>query len=142
MIRFGLFLFSFSLLLGSCDVRRSDRLADDQQQRIMEAMKDSTTVELIDSVHHFGTVKAGDTVQYSFRFRNTGLKPLIINEAHASCGCTVPEKPLKPVMPGETGFIRVSFNSQGRSGHQDKIITVQSNARPAFGQLRLTGEVE
>lgn len=126
----------------SCDVRRSDQLADDNLQRQTRAMQDSTQVQLIDSVYDFGTVTAGKIVEYSFRFKNTGQKPLVIADAHASCGCTVPEKPEQPILPGETGSIKVSFNSKDRTGHQDKIITVQSNARPAFGQLRLTGDVQ
>lgn len=135
-------LFISFLAISSCDVRRSDKLADDNLQRLKQAMQDSTTVQLIDSVYDFGTVQSGKMVEYSFRFKNTGRKPLVIADAQASCGCTVPEKPEKPIMPGETGFIKVSFNSKDRNGHQDKIITVQSNASPAFGQLRLTGEVQ
>lgn len=136
------FLFISALALPSCDVRRSDKLADDNLQRLEQAMQDSTTVQLIDSVYDFGTIQSGKMVEYSFRFKNTGQKPLVIADAQASCGCTVPEKPEKPIMPGETGYIKVSFNSKDRTGHQDKVITVQANARPVFGQLRLTGEVQ
>jgi Protein of unknown function (DUF1573) len=110
-------------------------------QKTEQALKDTTTVELTDTVYNFGTITEGDKVEYSFRFKNTGNKPLVISNAHASCGCTVPEKPEKPVMPGETSFIKVVFNSKGKSGHQEKTIFVSSNARPAFPELVLSGKV-
>ena len=65
----------------------------------------------------------------------------MIDRASASWGCTVREKPEKPVMPGDTGFIKVVFNSKGRVGLVDKNITVISNAKPEFPTLLLTGEV-
>jgi hypothetical protein len=136
-------LFFVALVaFASCDVRRRDKVSDeagireekaakeaelirkrvvnDSLDKVAAFLKDSTTVQLIDSVYNFGTITAGEKVNYSFRFKNTGNKALIITEAHASCGCTIPEKPEKPIMPGETGIIKVSFNSQGKMGHQEK----------------------
>jgi hypothetical protein len=66
----------------------------------------------------------------------------VIFEAHASCGCTVPEKPEQPILPGETGFIKVVFNSSGKKDHIDKDINVSSNVSPSFPVLKLTGEVK
>ena len=142
MIRFVLICLVSAMFLFSCDVRRKDRVADDAVQKMENALKDSTTVELIDRVYNFGTITEGDKVEYNFRFKNTGKKPLVISSASASCGCTVPEKPEKPVMPGETSFIKVVFNSKGKSGHQDKSIIVSSNAKPSFPDLLLSGEVK
>ena len=142
MIRFALICLVSIMFLFSCDVRRKDRVADDAVQKMENALKDSTTVELIDRVYNFGTITEGDKVEYNFRFKNTGKKPLVISSASASCGCTVPEKPEKPVMPGETSFIKVVFNSKGKSGHQDKSIIVSSNAKPSFPDLHLSGEVK
>lgn len=138
------FVFGCFLVISffSCDVRRKDKVADDQQQKIEQALKDSTTVQLIDTVYNFGTITEGESVTYSFKFKNTGTKPLVINSASASCGCTVPEKPEKPIMPGEIGFMKVVFNSRGKSGHQEKAIIVSSNAKPFFPDFKLTGEVK
>jgi len=61
-------------------------------------------------------VTEGEKVIYNYRFKNTGTKPLVIVEATASCGCTVPQKPEKPILPGETGFIKVVFDSKNRVG--------------------------
>lgn len=137
-------LIALIVVIISCDVRRKDKIADDSttsEKQIQKALHDSTTVQLIDSVYSFGKIKEGDKVTHSFTFKNTGNKPLIITEAHASCGCTVPEKPEKPIAPGETGVIKVVFNSSGKSGHQEKSITVNSNAKPHFTDLKLIGEV-
>jgi Protein of unknown function (DUF1573) len=130
-----------TLILISCDVRRKDKIADDVATQTAQALKDSTTVQIIDSAYNFGKVTDGEKVEYSYRFKNTGTKPLVIVNASASCGCTVPQKPEKPVLPGETGFIKVVFDSKGRVGNAHKTITVISNADPEFPQLILTGDV-
>ena len=125
----------------ACNPRNSDKVVDDKQKLTSEAVKDSTTVQIIDSLYNFGTIAEGEKVAYSFRFKNSGKKPLIIVNATASCGCTVPEKPEEPVMPGETGFIKVVFDSKGKPGHILKSITVTSNAYPPFNDLMLEGDV-
>jgi len=141
MKKYFLYFIAAVTFIG-CDVRRKDKVADDGLQRTEQALKDSTTVELIDKAYNFGTISEGEKVEYNFRFKNTGKKPLIITNASASCGCTVPEKPEKPVMPGETSFIKVVFNSKGKSGHQEKSIIVSSNVKPSFPDLVLSGEVK
>ena len=135
-----LFLF-ISATIFSCDVRRKDKIADDASTQKALALKDSTTVQIIDSAYNFGKVTDGEKVEYSYRFKNTGSKPLVIVNASASCGCTVPQKPEKPIMPGEIGFIKIVFDSKGRVGSAHKTITVISNANPEFIPLILTGEV-
>ena len=139
--------FSFLILLAgtvliSCDVRKNDKVVDDSVQQMEDAKKDTTTVQLIDSVYNFGTIAEGEKVTYSFRFKNSGAKPMVITNTSASCGCTVPEKPEKPIMPGETGSIKVVFNSKGKLGHNEKNITVMANTNPAFPLLVLTGDVK
>ena len=140
MKKFILFLLVSSILV-SCDVRKKDKIADDAAKKKELSLKDTTTVGIIDSAYNFGKVTDGEKVEYSYRFKNTGDKPLVITNATASCGCTVPQKPEKPILPGETGFIKVVFDSKGRVGSAHKTITVSSNARPGFPELLLTGEV-
>ena len=136
------FLFLLvSLLFISCDERRKDKISDDAEKQKELALKDSTTVEIIDAAYDFGKVMDGEKVEYSYRFKNTGTKPLVVVNASASCGCTVPQKPEKPIMPGEMGFIKIVFDSHGRIGTQHKNITITSNAKPGFPELLLTGEV-
>lgn len=129
------------LSLASCDVRRHDKQATNDPLHQQVEIKDPTSVQIIDSAYNFGKVTEGEIVEYSFRFKNTGNKPLIITNASASCGCTVPEKPEKPIEPGDTGFLKVKFNSDHRVGTVHKTVTVSSNAEPIFPELVLTGEV-
>lgn len=129
-------------VLFSCDIRNTKNKGDVQATNAGQQFTDSTTVQMIDSVYNFGKITDGAMVEYSYRFRNTGKRPLIVSSAVASCGCTVPEKPEEPIKPGETGFLKVVFNSKGRVGPVHKDITVTSNAYPKFPVLQLTGEVE
>ncbi|HEY2583853.1 MAG TPA: DUF1573 domain-containing protein [Mucilaginibacter sp.] len=92
--------------------------------------------------HDFGKINSGDKVTYDFKFTNTGKTPLIITDAVATCGCTKPEWPHTPVKPGENGNIHVTFNSAGKSGLQDKMITITANTNPAQNMVHLIGEVE
>ena len=132
----------FSCILFSCDIRKNESTADvHAAEAPVQEIKDSTTVQVIDSVYNFGKITDGEKVEYNFRFLNSGKNPLIISSVSASCGCTVPEKPEEPIMPGETGFIKVVFNSQGRVGNAHKDVTVRSNAYPNFPMLMLQGEV-
>ena len=137
-----LVVFGLSTLLFACNVRRNDKVVDDAVKQAAQAMLDTTAVQLIDSVYNFGKVTEGEKVTFNFRFKNIGAKALVITNTTASCGCTVPEKPEKPIMAGDTGFIKVVFNSKGKVGHNEKHITVTANTNPSFPMLLLTGEVE
>jgi len=92
--------------------------------------------------HDFGKIKTGDKVTYEFKFTNTGKSPLIVKDAIASCGCTKPEWPNKPIKPGESAAIKVTFNSLGKMGLQDKQITITANTNPAQNLVHLIGEVD
>lgn len=82
-------------------------------------------------VHNFGNVTAGEVVEYSFKFTNTGDKDLVIQKAEASCGCTVPEWPKEPIKPGESGYMKVKFDSHGRpEGYTEKELFIQANTDP------------
>lgn len=139
MIKFLLALL-VPVLLFSCDIRKQDARPGEKKEPAA-VFQDSTTVSMIDSVYDFGKVTDGDKVEFNYRFKNTGNHPLIVSSATASCGCTVPEKPEEPIKPGETGFIKVVFNSQGRVGVAHKEVQVISNAYPGFPILELKGEV-
>ena len=92
--------------------------------------------------HDFGKVSEGDgAVSHNFTFKNTGATPLIIQDVRTTCGCTTPEWTKQPILPGATGFIRVSYDVKGRPGAIDKTITVHSNSSPSTNNLRIIGEV-
>jgi hypothetical protein len=75
-----------------------------------------------------------------FEFKNTGNAPLVFNRIFSSCGCTIPKKPEKPVLPGESGEIQVNYDTK-RTGIFQKAITVKSNAKTPNIILRIKGEV-
>jgi hypothetical protein len=91
--------------------------------------------------YDFGKIKEGEKVHYDFKFTNTGKSPLIISNATATCGCTIPEWPKEPIKPGATGVIKVVFDSTGKSGMQDKVVTVTSNGNPVVNDVHLVGVV-
>ncbi len=99
------------------------------------------TVAFAETTHEFGTIDEGDVVEHTFTFTNTGDTPLIIQDAKASCGCTVPRKPEAPVAPGKTSEIQVRFNSQGKPGMQNKTITVTANTDPPTTRLFIKADV-
>jgi hypothetical protein len=88
---------------------------------------DLTTIQWLDSTKELGQINEGQIVNLSYRFKNTGTKPLVIKNATASCGCTVAERPEKPIAPGEEGVIKATFNSGGKVGHNSKDIYVYAN---------------
>jgi plastocyanin len=106
------------------------------------AAADKPVMKFEKETHDFGKIKQGDIVNYEFKFTNTGKSPLIITGAQASCGCTTPEWPKQPIKPGENGSIKVTFNSKGKMGLQDKQILVTANTSPAQNIVHLIGEVK
>ncbi|MFY0254260.1 DUF1573 domain-containing protein [Chitinophaga sp. 30R24] len=80
-----------------------------------------------EKVHNFGEIQEGEKVEYSFKFTNTGTSPLVIEDAISSCGCTVPEWPKAPIKPGQSGYMKVIFDSRGKSGYTEKEISVKIN---------------
>lgn len=98
-------------------------------------------VEFDEPTFDFGTVQSGEIVKHTYTFKNTGQGQLVIQNATASCGCTVPKFSRNPIPPGSKGEIIVEFNSENRSGSQSKTITVLANTTPSNIELTLTGTV-
>lgn len=89
-----------------------------------------TQIEWLDSLDkQLGKLAPGKEVEITWKFRNTGKNPLIIEHASASCGCTIPEKPEKPLAPGEEGMLKAKFNGSG-TGVIVKQIHVIANTTP------------
>ncbi len=89
----------------------------------------------------FGTVNEGETVKTTFTVTNTGKSDLVITNAQPSCGCTVPVWPKKPIAPGKTGEIQVSFNTSGKPNKQSKSITLTTNTEKGREVLKISGMV-
>lgn len=89
----------------------------------------------------FGQITDGEKVSHDFKFTNIGKSPLIITSATATCGCTVPDYPKEPVAPGAEGIIKVVFDSAGKLGMQNKVVTITANTVPEITQLNILGNV-
>lgn len=95
------------------------------------------------TTHDFGTFAENDAVvTCTFKFKNSGDAPLVIHQAVASCGCTVPEYTKEPIKPGATGEVKVTYNGTGRfPGKFRKTITIHSNADNDLVRLYIRGEM-
>ncbi|KAA2239690.1 DUF1573 domain-containing protein [Chitinophaga agrisoli] len=135
MKRLFYILISAGLFITACNTQAAK---DNSQQTASAAPGDSTQVypemTFEQTVHNFGTIKQGEKVEYAFKFTNTGKKDLIIQDAIASCGCTVPEWPKEPIKPGESAFMKVVFDSHGKQGFTEKEISIKANTNPPFLQ--------
>lgn len=100
-------------------------------EKALEDSANYTTIQWLDSTFRdLGKVTEGQIVEISWRFKNTGNKPLIIVNTSASCGCTVAEKPEQPIAPGEESVIKAKFDSNGRpEGEQRKEVFVTANTK-------------
>ena len=96
----------------------------------------------VSETHDFGEVPEGPTAEYDFEFTNTGKEPIVISKAQGSCGCTVPDWPKEPILPGKKGKIHVSYNTIGRPGPIQKDVYVTSNAQQSMMVLHIKGTVK
>lgn len=92
--------------------------------------------------HNFGTFPESEKVTCTFKFTNTGDNLLVIHQAIASCGCTVPQYSKEPIKPGESGEIVVTYNGAGKfPGHFKKSITIRTNAKKEIIRLYVEGDM-
>lgn len=101
-----------------------------------------TEMTFVTEKHDFGTIVQGDKVVYDFKFKNSGNSDLVITDAKGSCGCTVPEYPKDAIKPEESGVIKVSFNSTGKSGKQTKSVTLFCNIKEGKKVLHINSNIE
>lgn len=152
------------VLLASCNSSMEDRVAE-LENRVAQ-LEDKTAVasptalkvnqpennssptstgtpkfQFTEETHDFGNINEGTVVEHTFKFKNTGNAPLIIQSATASCGCTVPSYPKEPVAPGTEGEILVKFDSQNKPGVQNKTVTITANTEPATTKLFIKSNV-
>jgi hypothetical protein len=93
-----------------------------------------------DTIDYGAVAYASDGTRY-FTFKNTGKEPLIISEAHGSCGCTIPIAPKEPIQPGQTAQIKVHYDTQRGGQSFFKTVTITSNASDAIKTVYIKGTV-
>lgn len=142
------FALAASTLLLACGTDEESQITSDLINNPITAA-DSSAIdkdnlpffEFEEEVKDFGQITQGESVKTIFKFRNVGKSNLIISSAQGSCGCTVPRWPKEPIKPGERGEIEVVFNSEGKSGLQNKTITLVANTIPNTTVIALKGEI-
>lgn len=115
-----------------------------EEEKIRKANEEKLSdVEFEVTDFDFGSVKVGSQNEHFFVLKNTGKKPLIVESVQASCGCTTPMKPEKPIPPGQKDSIKVQFSPyQGMSGVIEKTVTVKTNTFIPVKQLFIRAVVE
>lgn len=149
----AIFILCVSAVLFACTstdknpgeaTNNPDSLMQVEKAKLMSDTANYTSIQWLDSTFlSMGSVNEGAQVEVSFRFKNTGTKPLVIANVTASCGCTIPETPQQPFAPGEEGVIKAKFDSKGRLGENRKHINVDANTTPSRAHdLEFTVEVK
>lgn len=139
-------LFALSLGFFACDsgTNATSKINENnlqQAEKVAEEAKKFPRIVFEKTEHDFGRIKNGTPQETIFKFTNKGDAPLIITEASSSCGCTVPEKPEKPVLPNETAEIKVKFNGNGKD-LVTKSVTINANTEQGTHTLTIKAFVE
>lgn len=125
--------------LASCS---SEPTVDERAASFAELIDVPTTMKFEESSFDFGTIVDGEQVGTTFKFENSGDEDLVLISVKASCGCTVAEEwPKERIAPGDSGEIKIKFDSKGRAGVIRKTIKIEANTLPSVTILTLTGEV-
>ena len=112
-----------------------------QEQFVFEEPINGPKILFFEDKYEFGDIIQGDVIEHVFEFKNSGNAPLILQDVKTTCGCTVPEWPRAPLPPGATAELRVKFNSTGKVGIQNKVITVISNATNQTSRVMIVTNV-
>ena len=128
----------FTLLIIAVGCQITDKNED---RAITSAMLENpTAIEFEDPEYDFGEISLGSSVEFSFKFKNTGEYPLIIQSVKAACGCTVLKNwPKEAIMPGESGEIPIVFTAKF-PGDQKKYVSIIANTRPSITKVYLIGK--
>ena len=147
MIRKSLSLLAISFVFAATSCKQesaADKITDADMKSIQEQNAIAgklAKVELDKEVHDFGTISEGDRVETEFIVKNIGDSDLMIYEAKGSCGCTVPEPPKEPIKPGDSAPIKVSFDSKGKPGAQEKTVTLKTNTANGHEMFKIKANV-
>jgi len=140
-----LFISFISLLLCmACEKGPKKDQEETEPQADSTALADTSKMAkflFVESEFDFGNIKEGDVVKHVFKFTNIGKSELVITDAKGSCGCTIPSYPKEAVPVGGTGEIEVQFNSQNKSGANQKFVSVVANTFPEVTTISIKAVV-
>lgn len=106
-----------------------------------EESQNGPRITFSESTHAFGDIYQGDKVTHTFAYENTGNEALVISDVRTTCGCTATNWSREPLAPGESSEITVNFNSRGKMGMQNKVVTIMSNAVNSTERIKITTNV-
>lgn len=105
-------------------------------------MSAQAVIKFEKTTHDYGKFTEDTPQTYVFKFTNTGNEPLVIHQAFASCGCTVPTYTKESIAPGKSGELKVVYNGKGKlPGHFKKTVSVRSNATNALVRVYIEGDM-
>ena len=127
------------LWVSSCQGEHEKELANRKLKLVSKNQEVKTATPVIKE-YDFGHLKLGDSIEYVFHVKNTGMAPVVMENVKASCGCTTVDWMKKPVPAGETGWIKSRFKAVDK-GRIRKSVVAQLNTKDPFIVFYLTGEV-
>ena len=136
--------FIIFLTVISCNdnSNKKEIKSENSSSSSMVSSSESPIMSFDKTLHDFGTIQEGETVETIFTFTNSGKSDLIIVDARGSCGCTVPKYPKNTdIKPGQSETITVSFDSSNKPGMQQKSVTLSANTSSGREMLRIKANV-
>lgn len=140
----GLLAIASLVMTVSCKENASSKVNDATTEVAATSSEESGKEPVMtfeEKEFDFGAIKEGDKVEHVFTFKNTGESDLVITDAKGSCGCTVPDYKKEPIKPGETSTMKVTFDSTGKPGPQQKTVTIATNTATGSELLTINANV-
>ena len=136
------FVFAFLVVIFSCkkEIEVTNETTATSLQENAKVPK--TKVEFDKEIHDFGEIQQGEIVETTFEIKNVGENDLYIVDAHASCGCTVPEVTKEAIKPGESAPISVKFDSNGKSGEVTKTVMITCNTDKIVENVKIKSNIK
>lgn len=142
---FGMLAVAALVLSTSCKKENASEKIDEtnvEKVTAENAVNGKLPIVKFDKMEHdFGAIKEGDKVETVFKISNEGEADLIIINAQGSCGCTVPEWPKDPIKPGTSADMKVTFDSKGKPGQQEKSVTLTTNTKEGSEKVTIRATV-
>jgi hypothetical protein len=133
-----------TMALTSCNEKATAKIDDANLAAVAQneqTIGDFPIMTFAEPIHDFGTVAEGTEVVQEFKFKNTGKAALIVVNASATCGCTVPTWTKEPIAPGAEGSLLVKFNTSGKPNAQTKTVTIKANTESGTETVTIKGNV-
>jgi hypothetical protein len=148
-INYTLLLVAAAITLNSCNSGEKTNSTKDTaivatpvtEAKPQAAPMALTKLEFLESSFDFGKIDEGKKVEHVFKFKNTGENPLVLQDARASCGCTIPEYTKDTIAPGSEGQMKVIYDSANKEGQINKTVTVTANTEPATTDIKIAAFV-